>query len=135
VEHSSIEDACGLGEGTERDASDTEKSLDFFQFAGLLEGAEAGNDAVEEVDQEQADVLVAEEVAIAGPVAFGGDGPEPREKGRDVGEILQALKLVWCNRTSRSSGHSQAPLPPTGRRETDQSPLRMRMESRKRKTN
>ena len=57
-----------FAERTGRDAATAEDLLDLVQFGGLTQAIEAGEDRVEEVEQQQGSVLVEEELTVAGLV-------------------------------------------------------------------
>jgi len=57
VQDGGVENASGLAERVERNPGDAQESLDSLQLTELLESAEAGDDAVEEVDQQEASIL------------------------------------------------------------------------------
>ena len=78
-----VENASGLAQGAEGNPANTEEFLDFLQLADLLEPAEAGDDAVEEVDEQEADILVAKELPVAGAIALGGDVAQGIQEGQE----------------------------------------------------
>ena len=52
----------------------------FLPPGGLLQGAEALQGGVEEVHQQECDVLVVEELPVAGVVVFGADAMQSRDQ-------------------------------------------------------
>ena len=68
-----VEDARGFGERTQGGPLDAELLTGLLPPGGLLQGAEALQGGVAEVHQQEGDVLVVEELPIAGAVAFRAD--------------------------------------------------------------
>ncbi len=90
-----VEDASGFGERPEGGAFDAELLTGLLPAGRLLQGAEALPGGVAEIHRQERDVLVVEELVVAGVVAFGADvmqsrdqfeqglnQPLPRKKGR-----------------------------------------------------
>jgi hypothetical protein len=97
LENGRIENVSGLAQGAERNLANAEKFLDFLQLGDLLESAEAGDNAVEEVNEQEADVLIAKELPVASAIAFGRDVAQGFQEGQNEGEILEPLQLTLGN--------------------------------------
>jgi hypothetical protein len=82
--------------------------LHFFEGAGLLDAAQAGQDGVEEIQQDEGAVVVEEQRAIAGAVSLSCRAAAPRnhENGRQSGE--QTIRPVAY---FQSSPHAAARHP------------------------
>jgi hypothetical protein len=59
----------------------------------LLQGAQAGDDRVEEIPQQQGGVLIEEQFAVAGLIAGGPGGVEPFQQRQQHSKVLAALKV------------------------------------------
>ena len=70
------ENAGRFTEASQGKTSDTEAILNLGQGAGLLQATHAGNDRIEEVQQQQRDIFIAEKFAVPGLVPSGADAPE-----------------------------------------------------------
>ena len=68
-----IEHLSSFRQRAERSAWATELLLHLLQFAALLDAAQGRDDGIEQEEQHVGAVLVEEEFAIAGAVAFGAD--------------------------------------------------------------
>jgi hypothetical protein len=68
--------------------------LDLGQLRGLEQGVAAGQDGVEEVEQQQCGVVVGEELAVAGLIGRGAAGVETLEERQDLVEIPEALEIL-----------------------------------------
>ena len=136
VQDGGVENASGLAERAERNPLDAQEFLDSLQLAELLKPADAGDDAVEEVDKQEADILVAEELPVAGAIALGSDVAQTFQEGHEEREILQPLKLILGDGWPRFGRHGGAPGiagPRTG--QVFEPAYGMRKGSRKRKLN
>src|SRR5947209_3191293 len=99
-----MEDALGFAQGTLGDTRAAGDLLNLREGAGLLQAIEAGQDGVEEVEQEQGGVLVEEEFAVAGLVAGGAVVVQASQQGSDEGKILEALEVFGGNGWRRLAG-------------------------------
>lgn len=82
-----VEHPGGFTERTDADPlGQAEPALDGVQVGGLTEGVQAGEGGVEEVQEKEADVLVVEELAVAGAVASGAVAVQPGEQGTNPGQ-------------------------------------------------
>ena len=84
----------GFAERAQRRRPNPQPSLNGLEGRSLLQSAQAGNRGTKEVEQQEADVLVVEQLAVAGPIALGADVLEPRQQGHQCVEILQALDVT-----------------------------------------
>ena len=84
---------------------------DLVQFAGLEQAVEAGEDRVEEVQQQQSGVLVEEEAAVVGLVVSGARVAQTRQQGQDHVEVLEALQVFGFDRSFCLASHAKAPRP------------------------
>src|SRR5208283_5880585 len=82
-----------------------QSSLNGLQGRSLLQSAQAGNRGTKEVEQQEADVLVVEQLAVAGPITLGTDVFESRQQGHQRVEILQAFNVTRLQSSSTWSGH------------------------------
>src|SRR5207302_524606 len=89
----SRENPGGFAEGAEGGTADAEKLLDLGQSAGLLHAAQAGEDRVEEIEQQQSGVLVVKEQAIASSIALSATKVQPFQQRQQLAEVLKALKV------------------------------------------
>ena len=108
LQNGCIEDVGGLAQGAECNLTNAQKLLDFWQLGDLLESAEAGDDAVAEVDEQEADILVAKELPVACAIAFGRDIAQGLQEGQDEGEVLEPLQLTLGDRRPRSGRQGSA---------------------------
>ena len=106
LERFGVEDLRGLRERTERGTRAAELLLDIFQFAGLLDGAQRGDDGIEEEQQDVGAVVVEEELAIAGLVAVGADVVKSFEQRHQPVEILQADDVAFGGFRSFACRHA-----------------------------
>jgi hypothetical protein len=108
VECFGVKDVAGFAERAQGDALAAEQLLHLVELAGLLDAAQAGDDGVEEVEQQQGGVLVEEEIAIAGAVALCRLVVEAVEQRAENLEILQAAQIggVHCGPTLVCHGAS-----------------------------
>ena len=66
---------------------------------------QAGNRGTKEVEQQEADVLVIEQLAVAGLITLGANVLESRQQGHQRVEILQAFNVTRLQRSPAWSGH------------------------------
>ena len=111
MEQFGIEDAAGLAERAAGNPVAAEQTLHFVELAGLLDAAQALDDGVEEEQQEQAGILVIEQMAIAGVIACGGVVVQAVEQGPEDLEVLESLKIFVLDRWSRFRRHGLPPRP------------------------
>ena len=90
----SVEQSRGFAERTQGRRANSQSSLDGLEGGSLLQGAQAGDRRAEEVEQQEADVLVVEQLAIARAVTLGTDVPESRQQRREHVEVFQALDVA-----------------------------------------
>ena len=95
----------GFAKGTQRRRPNPQSSLNGLQGRSLLQSAQAGNRGTKEVEQQEADVLVVEQLAVAGPITLGTDVFESRQQGHQRVEILQAFNVTRLQSSSTWSGH------------------------------
>ena len=112
VQGAGVKQPCGLAKRTQRCSPNPQSSLDSLKGRRLLKGAQAGDRGTEEVEQEETDVLVEEQLAVARTVALGADVLEPRQQGCKSVEVLQTLDVTWLQISSTSSRHLCLPAIP-----------------------
>ncbi len=95
-----VEDPRRLGERPQRGAFDAQRLPGFLPARGLLQGAEALQGGVTEVHQQERDVLIVEELPIAGVVAFRADIVQSRDRLED--RLDQPLPLKRAGRRHNS---------------------------------
>ena len=95
----------GFAKGAQRRRPNPQSSLNGLQGRSLLQSAQAGNRGTKEVEQQEADVLVVEQLAVAGPITLGTDVFESRQQGHQRVEILQAFNVTRLQSSSTWSGH------------------------------
>jgi hypothetical protein len=88
-----VKDAAGLTQRAQGGAAAAQVLLDLVQGAGLLQAAQAGEDGVEEVEEQQGGVLVVVEAAVTGTVPLAGVAVEALQQRTELGEVLVALQL------------------------------------------
>ena len=91
-------DAGGFAQRTEGNMAQAQEFLDFVHVAALLQAAEAGEDGVKEVEQEQPDVLIEKEPTVASLVACRTLVFEAFHQGQDQFEVFQALEIFVGDR-------------------------------------
>jgi hypothetical protein len=101
-----VKHAAGLAQRAQGGAFAAEQLLYFGQGAGLLESAQASHDGAEEAEQQQADVLIEEQLAIAGLVAGGGIVLQAFEKRIDEPEVFQAVEILVTNVSAAWPSHA-----------------------------
>src|SRR5262249_32122169 len=89
-----VKDATGLTEGTQGGAGTAQELLHLGQLTGLLEGAQALADGIEEEEQEEAGVLIEVELAVASAIPCGRVVLEACQERHQEPEILEALEGV-----------------------------------------
>ncbi len=102
----------GLAKRPQRRGPNAETALHRFERRSLLQAAQAGNRRTKEVEQEETDVLVVKQLAVACPIALGTDVPEPRQQGRQRIKVLQPLDIAGQQIASSWSGHDCLPAIP-----------------------
>ena len=90
--------------------------LDFLEGAGLLDAAEAGEDGVEVVEEDQRQVLVVEELAIAGLVAIDGVIVQTFEQLQQSFELAEAAQVFFEDLGLLGRGHAGMMHQPWSRR-------------------
>jgi hypothetical protein len=94
MENTGFEHTSGFAKRDERGGAELQSTLDGLQGRGLLQAAQTRNRGVEEVEEQEADVLVAEQPTVAGRVACGAEVSQPPQQGREGIEVLQTLKIA-----------------------------------------
>src|SRR5262249_39531761 len=100
-----VEDPAGLAERTQRRAADAEEVLHLLQATGLLHAAQAGEDRVEEIEQQQGAILVEKELAITGAIACGADVVEAFQQRHQQAKVLEALEVARAHLRPAFLGH------------------------------
>ena len=100
-----IENARGFTERAQAGSGTAQQRLDLRESAGLLDGAEAGENGVEVEQQDQGAVLVEMENTITGTVARCATGLELFQKRLENLEVLKALEISIGNPGHARSGH------------------------------
>lgn len=88
-----VKKSRGLGEGAQGGTRRAEFVLNVVEATGLLDGAEAGKEWVEEGQQDKRGVMVEEEASIAGVIACGADLVEGLQEGLEAFEVLESLNV------------------------------------------
>ena len=97
AEQFGVEDPRGFTERAQARSRAAQQLLDLRQSAGLLNGAEAGENGVEVEQQDQGAVLVEMENTITGAVALGATLLESFQKRLENPEVLEALEISVGN--------------------------------------
>lgn len=98
-------DALRFAERPQRRGADAEASLDLVQRAGLLQAAQAGDDRVEEREQQQRGILVEKELAIAGAIALDADLVQAIEERQEKTAVFKAPQVAGADQGPALSGH------------------------------
>src|SRR5258708_870741 len=104
-----VENAAGLAQRAKRGALDAEEFFNLGQAAGLLQAAQAGDNGAEEVEQQQAGVLVEEQLAVASLVACCADVLQAHQQfleQREVFQTVQVARLQFGTPLARHGNHS-----------------------------
>jgi hypothetical protein len=92
-----IKDAAGFAERPQGGTFATQQLLHFVQGTGLLDATQAGEDRVEEIQQDQRGVLVIMEFAILSAVTLAGVVMETVQKRPQDFEILETAEIRGPN--------------------------------------
>jgi len=97
AEQVGIEHAGGFAQRSQGGPLNPEEFLHFVQRAGLLDAAEAGDDGVEEVEQQQGGILVEMELAIASAIARRGVIVQAFQDGVQQFEVFEAAQIGFAD--------------------------------------
>src|SRR5207245_9790908 len=96
---------AGLAEGAKGGALATQELLHFAQLTGLLDAAQALDDGVKEIEQQQRCVLVQVQHAVARLVAGRARAVQAIQQWPEDLEILQAPKILPLNGRATFARH------------------------------
>ena len=93
-----LEDLDGFGQRSQGGPRAADLAADLLEEAGLLQGAEGAEDRVEEEQEDQGEIVVEMELAVAGLVALAADVMEPVEERQQLVEVLEPLEVTSGDR-------------------------------------
>src|SRR5271157_5042871 len=105
VEGLGVKQPRSLAKRAQRRRPNAQPTLNGIEGRSLLQGTEARNRGTKEVEQQEADILVVEQLAVASPITLGANLLESRQQGHQRVEILQALNVTRLQSSSAWSGH------------------------------
>jgi hypothetical protein len=123
AEEFGVENPAGLAEGAKGGALATQKLLHLGKLTGLLDAAQALDDGVKEIEQQQRCVLVQVQQAVARFVAGRARAVQAIQQWPEDLEILQAPKILRLQGRARLARHRtiRTGLGQAGPRALDQS--------------
>ncbi len=92
LQHLRIEDSGGFAQRTQSRGLHTAQVLDLLQRRELLNAPQTVDRGIEEIQEQQAGLLVEEQLPIASLVTLGTGRPQPREQIIDQAKILEPLQ-------------------------------------------
>jgi hypothetical protein len=92
-----VEDRGGFGQTAQRGPGNPQLLLHLLQLAGLLQRTQGGTDRVEHIQQQQGDILIHVQEAIAGPIPGAADGVELLQQTGEDPEVLEPLQFLRCD--------------------------------------
>ena len=95
----------GFAKGAQRRRPNAQPTFNGLEGRSLLQCTQARNCGTKEVQQQKADVLVVEQLAVAGPITLGANVLESRQQGQQRVEILQAFNVTRLQGSPAWSGH------------------------------
>ena len=95
----------GFAKGAQRRRPNAQPTFNGLEGRSLLQCTQARNCGTKEVQQQKADVLVVEQLAVAGPITLGANVLELRQQGQQRVEILQAFNVTRLQGSPAWSGH------------------------------
>ena len=105
VQSLGVKQPRGFAERTQRRRPNPQSSLNGLESRSLLQGTQAGYRGTKEVKQQEANVMVVEQLSVARPITLGAEVPGPRQQGNERVEILQALDVTRLQGSSTLFGH------------------------------
>src|SRR4051794_1375888 len=105
VQDPGVKQPRGFAKRAQRRRPNPQSPLNGLEGRSLLQSAKAGNRGTKEIEQQETNVLVVEQLAVAGPVALGAEVPEPRQQRYQGVEVFQTLDVAGLQISSLSSGH------------------------------